>query len=44
MIIGFLYLISSDEFSDSSMFVLLISLSRGGLLGIRGSGSGIQFC
>lgn len=39
MTVVFLDFISYDEFSDSSAFGLLISLSRGGLLGSWVGGS-----
>lgn len=38
--VGFLYLISCDECSDSSVFVLLISLSEEGFLVGPGEGIG----
>lgn len=36
MIVGFPYLISYDKLGDSSVFVLLTSLSGGGLLAVGG--------
>lgn len=42
--VGFLYLISCDECSDSSVFVLLITLSEGGFLVGPGEGRGGSFC